>query len=241
MACREKGRTLKVLRGELGVRDAARSLDHVRACGECREAFRFAASTLTKHAASEAEASYEGSPAGDSGGPSRRSSTLGGLVGGRKVRSILILCVVAMIVIGVASGGFGKQAARARVASNEEQWRVLLARGIPVCTSPDGEHEGRPRAVLALVPPATGAVRLIFVDDSGKVIHEREFSAGKDGCFIEEIEVVAEGGTFRAGRVMLPFPDQESLALEPGIAAGVMIAVPGGHVSASTVYRVRRG
>jgi hypothetical protein len=80
----------------------------------------------------------------------------------------------------------------------------------------------------------------MIVDASGKVVHEREFSGGKDGCVIEEIELASPGGTYRAGRVVLPFPDPDVLGLEPGSAGGVMLAVPGGHVSSSTVYRVRR-
>ena len=48
MSCRERTHVFKVLTGDLSPSKSTAMLEHFRRCGECREAFEFAAKTITR-------------------------------------------------------------------------------------------------------------------------------------------------------------------------------------------------
>src|SRR5262245_13351317 len=95
MACPKKSKALKVLMGELGPAATTRMLEHCRVCGECREAFDFAASTISKTGAASAGPPGRRGRSGDDGStPEDRRVVWTDSVRRRNRRTIVIFGVV---------------------------------------------------------------------------------------------------------------------------------------------------
>jgi hypothetical protein len=233
MACPNRPQALKVLTGQLSPEKSNRMLEHCRRCGECREAFDFAAKTMTKTAgAGVASSNIDpdfAEPAdtprfGRSWSPARRN---------RRTMIVLGVAVLAMMLSGI---GGGRKEPPAEVAA-EAHWKRSLADGTPVVLSPSGAFDARPRVVTVLVPPGSGSVRMAILDDTGRPVHHQDVKPGVAGCFVEESSFDAPGGAFKAARLVIPFPESASLALDPGRSYGVVITISGAHASSSSVFQ----
>jgi hypothetical protein len=241
MACRERHRVFRVLTGELAPAKSTAMLEHFRTCGECREAFESGAKTIRRTGAVPLEAaSAEGEDEGDTGsrGPMVMPMAWAGrMKKNRRTMLVFGVAIVALMIAGVGRGRADPQAGAEPAA--EVLWRHALAEGTPVVQSPLGVFDARPRVITALVPVGSSQVRVVVEDDAGRVVFEREAKPGVEGCFLEEAGIDAPGGGFRAGRLLVPFPDEASLVLVPGRACGVTVRVAGGHASSSAVFQVR--
>ncbi len=234
-----------MIRGEVEDRAASRTLAHVRGCPDCRTAFRELAESWKPgrgehgHAAEWVrpesvdpmdEPSVEAEP--EASQPVRRLDPA--YVKARNKR-ILFLCGIAALGIMAfmprrTTGTDGDRTAQT------ELWRVTLAGGTPVCLEPAGPFEARPRGVLALLPPAIRSARITFVDKDGTPLGTFAATDGVDGCLVTEEDIGAPNGSYRVSRLWMPLPAGDGLAPAGGSPVGVVIGLPGGHVSASSVY-----
>jgi hypothetical protein len=241
MPCPHRKKTIRVLMGEVGPDTTAKVLEHCRVCGECRQAFDFGAATITRSTAT-ARAEPAGALASSErhAGPAASSGAWRNPV--RRNRRTLIVFGVAAVACLLAGVGRGKAGEPPSLeAPAEALWRRMLGEGTPVVQSPAGGFEGRPRVVTALVPPGSGRFGVSVLDQDGRSVFFREEKPGERGCFVEEVEIAAPGGSFKAGRLLLPFPEEEALALPPGRPFGVVITVGGGHASPASVFQVAGG
>jgi hypothetical protein len=157
----------------------------------------------------------------------------------RRNRRTLIVFGVAIVALMVAGVGRGRGAQEGAEPAAEVFWRHALAEGTPVVQSPVGSSEARPRVIMALVPVGSAAARVTVLDDAGKATWEREAKSGFEGCFVEATWIDAPGGAFSAGRLLVPFPDEATLALAPGRGYAVVVTVAGSHASSSAPFQVR--
>jgi hypothetical protein len=241
MACKHRRKALRVLTGDLGPDSSARMLEHCRVCGECREAFDFAAAALTKSSTAIERPHQHAAGAPDSD-PSRPSPI--GVARSTQVRrnrrTVIIFGVAALaFMLAGITRGRGDAAAPAD-PSNEAVWRKTLSAGTPVVDSPAGTFEARPRVITALVPLGAGSFTVTVLDQSSAVVFRREEKPGERGCFVEDVEIAAPAGTFRAGRFVVPFPEESAMRLEAGQSYGVSVAIAGGRASASSVFQMSR-
>jgi hypothetical protein len=216
-------------------------LEHCRVCGECREAFDFAAATIAKTAGGcGVPAGIEADPAGKIEEAAPRASAWTHPV--KRNRRSLILIGVVVLALGLSGVGKGRADADAPVEPAVEiVWRRLLREGTPVVQSPAGTFDARPRVVTALLPPGSGSLGVTVLDQAGKVVFQVAAKPGERGCFVEEGDIPAKGGAFRAARLLVPFPDAGVLKLDPGRPYGVVVSVAGGHASSSSVFQVSKG
>jgi hypothetical protein len=239
MPCARRHLSLKVLTGELSPAKSNEMLEHFRRCGECREAFDFAAKTMTKTSFVADVGARDDDTA--SGTPSDRPRPFGSWPSpARRNRRTLIVfgaVVVAMMVAGI---GRDSSAGKTAEPSTETLWKRAVSEGTPVVQAPAGGFEARPRVITALVPLGSGSIRVMVLDDAGRAVLDREEKPGANGCFVEELPIEAPGGAFKAGRLMTPFPDEAALPLEPGRSYGVVVTIGGGHASSSAVFQVAR-
>jgi hypothetical protein len=152
---------------------------------------------------------------------------------------MLIVFGVAAVAFMLAGVGKGRSDAGAPLEPTDEScWRRALSQGTPVVQTPCGTFEARPRVITALVPPASASFSVTIFDQAGRVVFQREEKPGDRGCFVEEGEIGAAGSSFRAGKLVVTFPDDGAVTLEPGRSYGVAIAIAGGHASASSVFQI---
>lgn len=234
MACPHRHHALRVLTGQLSPAKSNQMLEHFRRCAECREAFDFAAKTMTKTAVAgvasadpypDCPGPAETPPFGRSWSPTRRN---------RRTMIVLGVAVLAIMLSGI---GGGRKEPPAEVTA-EAHWKRSLAEGTPVVVSPSGAFEARPRVITVLVPPGSGSVKLAILDDAGRPVHHQEVNPGVAGCFVEEASFDAPGGAFRAARIVIPFPESASLVFDPGRSYGVFVTIAGAHASSSSVFQV---
>jgi hypothetical protein len=159
--------------------------------------------------------------------------------GGRK-RPIGVLLVVGVILVALLLRFplSGRSKDDAREPSANEICRQSLARGEAVILSPEGDVADVPRSVACLVPPTTTMLTLLVVNADGTLLLSRSLKPDDEGVFVDPVHVTAEGGTFKALRVVAPFPETEGVLFTAGGRYGVAVALPGGHVSRSEVFRL---
>jgi hypothetical protein len=212
-------------------------MEHFRVCGECREAFDFAATTITRTGATSSQALD-----GPTSAP--RTPGRGSLPGSwpapvkRNRRTILVFGAV---VVAIVVAGLGKRGDAPKEPTEPPEaviWRRDLSKGTPVVQSPAGTFESRPRVITALVPPGSGSFGVIVLDDVGHVVLQRDFKPGEKGCFLEEAPIDAPGGSFTAATLLVPFPEEDALVLGSGQNFGVIVTVSGGHASRASVFQV---
>jgi hypothetical protein len=238
MPCRERPLVFKVLTGDLSPAKSTAMLEHFRRCGECREAFEFGAKTIRQTGV----VGVVTPPPAASGDEAPVSLRLPSSPAMRRNRRTLIVFGVAIAALMMAGVGRGRgDADKNAEPVAEAVWRRALADGTPVVRAPLGTADARPRVIMALVPVGSVSARIFVIDDAGRVVLEREVKSGSEGCFVEETGIDAPGGAFRAGRLLVPFPDETALPLVPGRGYGVVVAVAGGHSSASAAFQVRPG
>lgn len=235
MACPHRPHALRVLTGQLSPTKSNQMLEHCRRCGECREAFDFAAKTMTKTVVAGGVSSADLDP--DWSGPAATPRFGRSSSPARRNHRTMIVLGVAVLAIMLSGLGGGRKEPSAEVAS-EAHWKRSLSEGTPVVVSPSGAFEARPRVITALVPLGSGSVEMAIVDDAGRPVHRQDVKPGAAGCFVEESSFDAPGGAFRAGRIVIPFPDAAFLALDAGRSYGVVVTIAGAHASASSVFQV---
>jgi hypothetical protein len=237
MTCRNRPHVLKVLTGQLSPGKSNEMLEHFRRCGECREAFDFAAKTMTRSAAAS-EAAARAPDAGPTGAEDLPRSPVAWPSPARRNRRTLV--VLGIAIVGLMLAGVGRDRARPPAElAREVLWKRALAEGTPIVQSPAGGFDARPRVITALLPPGSGgSLRLTILDDSGRTVFQTEVKPGAGGCFVEEVAIDAPEGAFRAARLMAPFPEAGALALDPGRAYGAVVSIGGAHASCSSVFQL---
>lgn len=245
MSCPQRGTIRKVIRGEVEDRAASRTLAHVRGCPDCRTAFREIAESWKPAGADGGHAAEwmrpvpadaaDDSPVDSEPEVARSARRLDPAYVKSRNKRILFLCGLAalgiMFFLPRRTGGQdGDRSAQV------ELWRVALASGTPVCLEPAGAFDSRPRGVLALLPPAIRAASVTFVGKDGMPLGTFAATDGVDGCLVTEEDLAAPGGNFRASRLWMPLPAGDVLAPTAGSPVGVVIGLPGGHASSSSVF-----
>ena len=235
MACPNRHQALRVLTGQLSPGKSNDMLAHFRRCGECREAFDFAAKTMTKTAvAGAATLEDEGGGRGPRETPRYSGPAPYQVKRNRRTMIVFLVAAVALMLSGI---GRDRKEAPAEPAT-ESYWKRALAEGTPVVLAPAGAFEARPRVITALVPPGSGSLRVTILDDAGRPALDFDAKPGFGGCFVEESSIDAPGGAFRACRLVIPFPEAAALPLDPGRTFGVVVSIAGGHASSSLVFQV---
>jgi hypothetical protein len=237
VTCPNRHQALKVLTGELSASRSNELLEHFRRCGECREAFDFAARTMSRTRNAVAAPARPGAGPASSGSSPYSGSWPNPV---RRNRRTLVVFGVAAFALALAGVGRGRGDAPPAEASPEAVCNRLLGEGTPLVQSPAGAFDARPRVISALVPPGSGSIRIAVLDDGGHVVFERDAKPGSAGCFVEEAAIDAPGGAFTAGRLMAPFPDEAELVVDAGRPYGIVVTVAGGHASPASVFQIGR-
>ena len=107
-----------------------------------------------------------------------------------------------------------------------------------VVESPKGIFDAPPRVITALVPAGASGFVVTLVDDAGATVYRMEAKPGERGCFVEPAELEGPGGRLRVGRLLVPFPDAAEFPMAPERPYGVVVAIAGGHASASSVVQL---
>jgi hypothetical protein len=231
---------IKVLMGELGAERSTRMMEHFRVCGECREAFDFAASTIAKASPRRPAPVAAGPAAGEAESSSDVRAVPRFAMPARRNRRVIFVFGIAMVALAVAGLGGGRNPPPAAGEPSDESVACrLLGGGTPVVESPNGTFDSRPRVITALVPAGAAGFSVTVLDDSGRPVWRSDEKPGERGCFLEPGEIAAGGKSFRAARLLVPFPDEAALPLAGGRPYGVVVAIAGGHASPSSVLQIR--